>query len=176
MRLRDAFNRPICGSPGAYIDVLERVSHDQNITQQCVSIRSLPMRYSPHLTHAPLRRLTGRYRRCLNLGSYNYLGFGDADSPCRDAVLETLQRFSVSTCSSRLDSGAFASTTVALARCSRSRRHDVSPRRARVSCRQVPWQTSGHGRRHGIWDKLHSYPCSGRQGRTNCIGFLQVSN
>ncbi|SPR00134.1 serine C-palmitoyltransferase [Plasmodiophora brassicae] len=83
MRLRDAFNRPICGSPGAYIDVLERVSHDQNITQQ----------------------LTGRYRRCLNLGSYNYLGFGDADSPCRDAVLETLQRFSVSTCSSRLDSG-----------------------------------------------------------------------
>ena len=43
--------------------------------------------------------------RCLNLGSYNYLGFAAADEYCTPRVIETLNRFSPSTCSPRVDGG-----------------------------------------------------------------------
>lgn len=54
-RLQDCWNRPICSNPGAYIDVMERTSSDGSCTLQT----------------------NGSYLRCLNLGSYNYLGFAD---------------------------------------------------------------------------------------------------
>lgn len=41
----------------------------------------------------------------MNLGSYNYLGFAEPDSPCVPAVLESLDQYSTSTCSSRTDAG-----------------------------------------------------------------------
>ncbi len=31
-RVQDCFGRPIAGTPGAYVDVTERVSHDNNWT------------------------------------------------------------------------------------------------------------------------------------------------
>jgi serine palmitoyltransferase len=46
-------------------------------------------------------RATGEVRKCLNLGSYNYLGFGDPDSPTKPVVLQALEQFSVSTTSVR---------------------------------------------------------------------------
>ena len=54
-RLQDCWNRPICSNPGAYIDVMERTTNDGSCTLQT----------------------NGNYLRCLNLGSYNYLGFAD---------------------------------------------------------------------------------------------------
>lgn len=44
-------------------------------------------------------------RRCLNLGSYNYLGFAAADEYCTPRVLDTLSDWGVSTCSSRTEAG-----------------------------------------------------------------------
>lgn len=41
----------------------------------------------------------------LNLGSYNYLGFADPDSPCISQVLESLNEYGVSTVSRRSDVG-----------------------------------------------------------------------
>jgi len=52
-----------------------------------------------------LSRRTSKVTRCLNLGSYNYLGFAAADEYCTPRVIETLKRFSPSTCSPRVDGG-----------------------------------------------------------------------
>ena len=57
----------------------------------------------------PLRRpllLTGRVKRCLNLGSYNYLGFAAADEYCTPRVLDTMAKLGWAMCSARVDAGA----------------------------------------------------------------------
>ena len=56
------------------------------------------------LARRPLR-LTGATRRCLNLGSYNYLGFAAADEYCTPRVLDTMRQLGWSMCSSRTDAG-----------------------------------------------------------------------
>ena len=44
--------------------------------------------------------------RCLNLGSYNYLGFADDwNSTCGDQVKESLTEYGIATCSPSLDAG-----------------------------------------------------------------------
>ncbi|XP_047310225.1 long chain base biosynthesis protein 2a-like [Impatiens glandulifera] len=83
MRIQDCFGRPIASAPDVWFDVVERVSTDNNKT---------------------LKR-TKNISRCFNLGSYNYLGFAAADEYCTPRVIETLKRFSPSTCSSRVDGG-----------------------------------------------------------------------
>lgn len=50
-------------------------------------------------------RRTTKVHRCLNLGSYNYLGFAAADEYCTPRVIESLKKFSSSTCSTRVDGG-----------------------------------------------------------------------
>ena len=49
--------------------------------------------------------LTGRTLRCLNLASYNYLGFAAQDPYCTPRVKQALQECGVASCSSRLDAG-----------------------------------------------------------------------
>ncbi|CAK9177459.1 unnamed protein product [Ilex paraguariensis] len=82
-RIQDCFDRPISGPPDAWFDVVERVSTDNN---------------------KKLKRTT-KINRCLNLGSYNYLGFAASDEYCTPCVIESLKRFSLSTCSARVDGG-----------------------------------------------------------------------
>ncbi|RYR54277.1 hypothetical protein Ahy_A06g029537 isoform C [Arachis hypogaea] len=83
LRIQDCFGRPISSAPDAWFDVVERYSNDNNKT---------------------LKRTT-KVSRCLNLGSYNYLGFAAADEYCTPRVIETLKKYSPSTCSSRVDGG-----------------------------------------------------------------------
>ncbi|KAJ8647475.1 hypothetical protein MRB53_000498 [Persea americana] len=83
LRIQDCFGRPIAGPPDAWIDVVERYSNDNNKT---------------------LLRTT-KTSKCLNLGSYNYLGFAAADEYCTPRVIESLNRFSPSTCGTRVDGG-----------------------------------------------------------------------
>ncbi|XP_011002110.1 PREDICTED: long chain base biosynthesis protein 2a-like [Populus euphratica] len=83
LRIQDCFGRPISSAPDVWFDVVQRFSNDNNKT---------------------LRR-TSKVTRCLNLGSYNYLGFAAADEYCTPRVIETLKRFSPSTCSPRVDGG-----------------------------------------------------------------------
>ncbi|ONM17989.1 Long chain base biosynthesis protein 2a [Zea mays] len=64
-------------------DVVERTSKDNNKTLQ----------------------RTSNNTRCLNLGSYNYLGFAAADEYCTTRVIESLKKYSASTCSVRVDGG-----------------------------------------------------------------------
>ncbi|CAI7880470.1 unnamed protein product, partial [Closterium sp. NIES-54] len=77
----DCWNRPIASAPDAWIDVVNRDSHDNNQTL--------------------VRKDT--VVRSLNLGSYNYLGFGAPDPYCTPRAQDSLHLFGSSTCSSRTD-------------------------------------------------------------------------
>ncbi|KAL9231579.1 hypothetical protein vseg_006790 [Gypsophila vaccaria] len=83
LRIQDCFGRPIASAPDAWFDVVERFSNDRNKT---------------------LKR-TDKTKSCLNLGSYNYLGFAAADEYCTPRAIESLKKFSASTCSPRIDGG-----------------------------------------------------------------------
>ncbi|KAG8078975.1 hypothetical protein GUJ93_ZPchr0007g3068 [Zizania palustris] len=83
-RFEDCFSRPIASKPDAWLDVVEHCSNDSNKTR--------------------LNR-TARTSKCLNLGSYNYLGFAAADEFCTPQVIQSLKRYSASTCSARVDGG-----------------------------------------------------------------------
>ncbi|KAH0969583.1 hypothetical protein GBA52_028509 [Prunus armeniaca] len=83
LRIQDCFNRPIASAPDAWFDVVERFSNDYNKTL----------------------KLTTKTSRCLNLGSYNYLGFAASDEYCTPRAIQTLKKYSPSTCSSRVDGG-----------------------------------------------------------------------
>jgi len=65
MRIHDVFNRPIASAPDAWIEVVER---------------------EPAGGRGYELRTTERTRSCLNLGSYNYLGFAAADPYCTQRV------------------------------------------------------------------------------------------
>lgn len=83
-RVEDLFNRPVSGLPGGYIDVM--------------------MRQGDPMEGKPLR-LDGTLKRCLNLGSYNYLGFAENDTPITDSVINSVKKYGTSECSPRIQTG-----------------------------------------------------------------------
>ena len=82
-RGHDCWNRPICSAPTNWIDVMERTK----VKGQ-----------------KPLD-LTGNVLRCLNLGSYNYLGFAAQDPYCSPRVNAAMDMYGWGSCSSRGDVG-----------------------------------------------------------------------
>ncbi|KAJ4424739.1 serine palmitoyltransferase component [Gnomoniopsis sp. IMI 355080] len=82
-RLDDAFARPITGVPGRYLTLLDRTSADYNYTYT----------------------YTGTHTEALNVSSYNYLGFAQAEGACADAVEETVRKYGITSCSPRADAG-----------------------------------------------------------------------
>ena len=84
LRIDDCFSHPVVGVPGRTIVLLDRYSPDYNKT-------FLP---------------TGTRTRAMNLSSYNYLGFAQGKGPCTDAVEESIHRYGVSACGSRLEGGS----------------------------------------------------------------------
>ncbi|KAL6306906.1 serine palmitoyltransferase 2 [Sparassis latifolia] len=82
-RIDDCFSHPVTGVPGRTIMLLDRYSTDYNMTM-------LP---------------TGTRTRALNISSYNYLGFAQARGACADAVEESVARYGVSACGTRLEGG-----------------------------------------------------------------------
>ncbi|XP_037814232.1 serine palmitoyltransferase 2-like [Lucilia sericata] len=82
-RVRDCWNRPICSVPGAELTLKDRVTHDYGWSFE----------------------FTGTETRCLNLGSYNYLGFADNSGPCADNAEKTTREFGLALCSPRVELG-----------------------------------------------------------------------
>lgn len=82
-RIRDCFNRPICGVPGATIDLLDRKSDDYNWSFY----------------------YTGEKTTKLNMGSYNYLGYAENDGPCSRAAIQSIENTGVSHGSTRQEFG-----------------------------------------------------------------------
>nr|AAF21252.1 serine palmitoyl Co-A transferase subunit 2 [Wickerhamomyces ciferrii] len=72
-KIDDCFARPTCGVPGRLITCIDRDAHDYN------SYFSYP----------------GTTSTCLNLSSYNYLGFAQSEGACTQAALEILDYYGV---------------------------------------------------------------------------------
>jgi len=79
-RIRDCWNRPITKVAGRTVHTLERFSKNNN--------RSFT--------------LTGNERECLNLSSYNYLGFAQSDGPCADASELAIRKYGTGVCAPRM--------------------------------------------------------------------------
>ncbi|KAN0015748.1 hypothetical protein ACTFIV_009594 [Dictyostelium citrinum] len=86
-RIKDAWDRPINSIAGAWIDVMPRASKH----------------YSQRL------ELTGgKTIKCLNLGSYNYLGFAQNEGPVADKVIDSIYKYGVYTGSTSAEVGLSA--------------------------------------------------------------------
>lgn len=83
LRMDECFSQPITGVAGRTIQLFDRYSPDYNHTQI----------------------FTGTRTRALNISSYNYLGFAQARGGCADVVEETIKRYGVTTCGTRLEGG-----------------------------------------------------------------------
>jgi serine palmitoyltransferase len=113
-RIQDVFNRPLASNPGAVITVLERVSDDERKSMHVLgSISNLDTRQQQQEyergEHYTLSHDGNVARQCLNLGSYNYLGFGDDwQVTCAKDVKGSLSHYSVSGASCRYEYGTTA--------------------------------------------------------------------
>jgi serine palmitoyltransferase len=83
MRINDCFRRPVSGVPGRLISLMNRTSNDHNLTFT----------------------LTGSSTQCLNMASYNYLGFAQSIGPCAEAVEENIRKNGLSMGASRTEGG-----------------------------------------------------------------------
>ncbi|KAK9730022.1 Aminotransferase class I and II [Popillia japonica] len=82
-RIKDCWNYPICSVPGAEIVLKNRITRDSGWTFE----------------------FTGEKTKCLNLGSYNYLGFAEPNGPCAEFAIESLHKYGVSTGATRQQYG-----------------------------------------------------------------------
>ncbi|KAF2773197.1 serine palmitoyl transferase subunit [Teratosphaeria nubilosa] len=83
LRINDCFRRPVTGVPGRFITLLDRKSDDFNLSF----------------------KLTGTTTETLNLSSYNYLGFAQAEGECADEAEKSIRKYGISFCSPRADVG-----------------------------------------------------------------------
>ena len=54
-----------------------------------------------------IHRHTGSKTSCLNLGSYNYLGFAEDTGPCADAAYQSTLNYGAGTCSPARELGIY---------------------------------------------------------------------
>jgi len=83
-RLRDLWHRPIASGPFTYIDVMLRAGD--------------PL--------ANKQYFTGQTQRCLNLASYNYLGFAEPNSEYNKDVCNYIRKYGVNVAAARAESGS----------------------------------------------------------------------
>ncbi|XP_063240412.1 serine palmitoyltransferase 2 [Bacillus rossius redtenbacheri] len=76
-RVKDCWNRPICSVPGAEVVLKDRITRDYGWTFE----------------------FTGTQTKCLNLGSYNYLGFAEKTGKCADSAIEAIHEYGLAMCS-----------------------------------------------------------------------------
>jgi serine palmitoyltransferase len=72
-RIDDCFARPTCGVPGRLITCIDRDAHD----------------YNSYFTYP------GTTSTCLNLSSYNYLGFAQSEGACTNAAVDIVEKYGV---------------------------------------------------------------------------------
>ncbi|XP_046388633.1 serine palmitoyltransferase 2 [Ischnura elegans] len=82
-RVRDCWNMPICSVPGAWVTLKDRITRDYGWTFEFL----------------------GTETKCLNLGSYNYLGFAENHGPCAESSAEAIRQYGIGVCSTRQELG-----------------------------------------------------------------------
>lgn len=86
MRIRDCWNKPISSCPGRSVKVMERTQ----------VIPNWWYKYN----------YTGKSFDCINMSSYNYLGFAETHGPCSDASISAVDCASYSSSSPVNELGA----------------------------------------------------------------------
>ncbi|CCK69951.1 serine C-palmitoyltransferase LCB2 KNAG_0D02000 [Huiozyma naganishii CBS 8797] len=82
-RIDDCFSRPTTGVPGRFIQCIDRVSHG----------------FNEYFTYP------GTTNMCLNLSSYNYLGFAQSEGQCTDAAISAVEKYGLHSGGSRSQIG-----------------------------------------------------------------------
>lgn len=82
-KISDCWNRPVTSCPGAHIRVVERISNDCNESFQ----------------------RTGKEIDCLNLGSYNYLGFSNTEGQILEDGIKVMKEYGISVAGPGIDLG-----------------------------------------------------------------------
>lgn len=82
-RICHCFNMPICSLPGATVRLLKRVTNDYNWSF----------------------KVKDESFECINMGSYNYLGFSSNIGPTVDSVENIIKEYGIGICSSRHELG-----------------------------------------------------------------------
>jgi hypothetical protein len=151
--VHDVFDRPVCSAPGPFITIKLRAFERLRV--------EIP--------------LTGATKRCLNLGSYNYLGFATTGG-AEDQVYKSLEDHSVSTCSTRSElvrlpacsqwSVAGTTCVCCLYGCA-SVGHDAGPPRPGGQHRGLRWEGGCSGRGHGLRGQLTADSVARQQGVTH---------
>lgn len=89
-RIEECWGRPIASAPTSQVKVCIRERPSSGFIGQ--------------LLHGFLPfRLTGEQRTCINMASYNYLGFGGVDKDCTPACVEAIKKFGISFGTQRAD-------------------------------------------------------------------------
>lgn len=81
--VRDCWDRPIGSRPGATFEYLERYGVNKN----------------------EFFHLTGKRKECLNLSSYNYLGFAESGAASEAEVIASIEKYGTSPCSPQAELG-----------------------------------------------------------------------
>lgn len=82
-RIRDCWNYPICSVPGSEVVLKDRITKDSGWTFE----------------------FTGSKTKCLNLASYNYLGFAESSGPCAEAAIASIYEYGISSGATRTKYG-----------------------------------------------------------------------
>lgn len=88
-RVKDCWNRPILSVPGDTLILKDRITRDNGWTSE----------------------FTGRTIKCVNLGSYNYLGFAKNTGPCAETSIKAIEDYGIATCSARRELGELTYTS-----------------------------------------------------------------
>jgi len=86
-RLKNVFNRPIKSAPGGTVNLVGRTSDDHYWTWRIQKDDSADR------------------QECVNLASYNYLGFAESSGKCSDETIAEVDRSGLTTSSSRHELG-----------------------------------------------------------------------
>lgn len=85
-RVKDCWNRPISSCPADTVVLKDRITRDFGWNFE----------------------FTGTTTKCLNLGSYNYLGFAQTTGPCAEEAIKSIHKYGISACNPRRELGTNA--------------------------------------------------------------------
>ena len=89
-RIEECWGRPIASAPTSQVKVCIRERPQSNFFSQLLH------GFRPF-------KLTGEQRTCINMASYNYLGFGGVDKDCTPACVSAIKKYGVSFGTQRAD-------------------------------------------------------------------------